>query len=122
MLVYLSKGALNPTQCDKDKPLSECLSRAFPIKSEKILINKNDAVSHLCYSIDQRRLTLMEPLRIQTHTAAGRAVRSNISDLTDKFSLPQSKHIWLYSVSWGGKGALFLLSLAVGTQPIFGSR
>lgn len=43
--------------------------------------------------------TIMEPLWIRTYAIAGLAVKSNISDLPDKFSLAQSKHIWLESGS-----------------------
>lgn len=43
--------------------------------------------------------TIMESLWIRTYTITGLAVKSNISDLPDKFSLTQSKHIWLESGS-----------------------
>lgn len=101
----------------KDKPLAKCLLTAFlysPRGSSSIKMMSSLICVRVLINADSVS-TLMEPLWIQTHTTTGLAVKSNISDLPDKFSLAQSKHIWLQSGSWGGRGHSALLSLTVRT-------
>lgn len=93
-------------RCEEDKPLymsTENYAGLF-LTFVSVLISADSAS------------TLMGPLWIQHRSATCPAIGSNISGLLDKFSLAQSKHMWLKCGSRGGKGCSHLLSLAVRTS------